>query len=60
MSGYGKMLKEARERRGLTQEELEVLLSVERGFVGYLEKGSCKPSHTLMLLISCVLNGDMK
>ena len=55
---YGQMLKEARDRRGLTRSDLDRLLSVEPGFVAYLEKGACKPSHTLMLLITAVLGGD--
>lgn len=57
---YGKTLREAREQRKLTQAQLARMVCVEPRVIDMMEHGLHYPSYSLMLLISCTLNGGIR
>lgn len=57
---YGKTLREAREQRKLTQAQLARMVCVDPRLIETMENGLHYPSYSLMLLISCVLNGGIR
>ena len=52
-------LKQLRESRGLTQEELGAKLGVGKSAVSMWEKGKRKPDHEMMEVIADFFNVDM-
>ncbi len=53
---FGRVLKEARNARGVTQEELASLIDYSRVQIGYLETGAREPSLEALLRLEPALN----
>lgn len=52
---FGRLLRELRGERGLTQERLAELAGFDRGFVGLLERGLSSPTLSTILRLARVL-----
>lgn len=57
---YGKTLRETRENRGISQDELAKRVCITKRMLGMIEADKVYPSYSLMLLISCTLNGGIR
>lgn len=53
---FGKVLREARKKAGLTQEQLGLEADLERNFVSMLELGQRQPSLTTLIKLAKALN----
>ncbi|AGF80113.1 CBS domain-containing putative transcriptional regulator (plasmid) [Desulfocapsa sulfexigens DSM 10523] len=53
---YGKVLKEIRNARGISQEKLALMGNLDRTFISLLERGLRQPSLTSILQIAEALN----
>lgn len=53
---FGKRLAEIRKQKGITQEQLAVLIDVHRTYIGFIEQGKRNPSIGNINKISKVLN----
>lgn len=49
---FGKVLKDIRNQKGLSQERLALKCNLDRTFISLLERGQRQPSLTSILLIS--------
>lgn len=58
MTDYGKLIKEAREKAGLTQEELGIAIGVTGVTIMRYEKGTRNPSSEIISKIASVLGPD--
>ena len=52
---FGKRLKELREAKNLTQEDLADIVKVHQTYVGKIESGKCNPSLLLIFKFSRAL-----
>ncbi len=57
---FGKRLKELREKRGMTQEELSNLLDIEWQHISRLENGKNLPSCGILLGIANIFDIDVR
>jgi transcriptional regulator with XRE-family HTH domain len=57
---FGKRLKELREKRGMTQEELSNLLDIEWQHVSRLENGKNLPSCSILISLANVFDIDIR
>ncbi len=53
--GFGRRVRQARERVGLTQEELAGFAGLERGWIAKIERGAVDPRRRTALDIYCAL-----
>lgn len=57
----GKIIKQARERRNLTQEELAVRVNKKRSYISRIEKGGTNVNiKTLHQIVELGFEGDIK
>lgn len=59
MNKFNEIIKELREKQGITQEQLADALDVSRGTVGMWETGKRRPSQELYEKIADMFNVDM-
>ena len=52
LAALGRAVREARERRGLSQEDLAAVVGTARGAVGALERGERDPSYDELLRLA--------
>jgi XRE family transcriptional regulator, regulator of sulfur utilization len=52
---FGRHLRDLRQQRGLTQEQLADLTGCDRGYLGLLERGTSSPTLTMLLLLAAAL-----
>lgn len=52
---FGKLLKELREKKGLTQEQLAIDSALDRTYISLLERGLRNPTLTTVFKIAEVL-----
>ncbi|MBQ8459502.1 helix-turn-helix transcriptional regulator [bacterium] len=57
---FGKRLKELREKRGMTQEELSNLLDIEWQHISRLENGKNLPSCSILIGIANIFDIDIR
>ena len=57
---FGKRLKELREKRGMTQEELSNLLNIEWQHISRLENGKNLPSCTILISLAEIFDIDIR
>lgn len=57
---FGKKLKELREKRGMTQEELSNLLDIEWQHISRLENGKNLPSCNILISIAKIFDIDIR
>ncbi len=57
---FGKRLKELREKRGFTQEELSNMLNIEWQHISRLENGKNLPSCNILLSIAEIFDIDIR
>jgi transcriptional regulator with XRE-family HTH domain len=57
---FGKRLRELREKRGMTQEELSNLLDIEWQHVSRLENGKNLPSCSILISLANVFDMDIR
>ncbi len=57
---FGKRLKELREKRGMTQEELSNLLNVEWQHISRLENGKNLPSCAILISLAEIFDIDIR
>lgn len=57
---FGKKLRELRENRGLTQEELSNMLNIEWQHVSRLENGKNLPSCSILMSIAEIFDIDIR
>lgn len=57
---FGKRLKELREKRGFTQEELSNMLDIEWQHISRLENGKNLPSCSILLSIAEIFDIDVR
>lgn len=55
----GEVVKEARTREGVTQEELAGMVSVTRNYISDIERGQYTPSVKTLVRIAAALNIDL-
>ena len=53
---FGKILKNARVKRGFSQEQLALCCNLDRTFISMLEHGQKQPSLNSILSVSAALN----
>ena len=53
---FGKVLRELREEKGLSQEELAADAELDRTYPSLLERGKRTPSLTILFEIACALD----
>lgn len=53
---YGLVLRDLRERKGISQEQLAFLSEVDRTFISLLERGQRQPSLTSVIRIARALD----
>lgn len=56
MKNFGKKLRKLRNQRGLTLRELSMMLDVDYGYIGRMERGEKKPNVAMVLKISQIFN----
>jgi repressor LexA len=59
LNKFSEIIKELREKQGITQEQLAEYLDVSRGTVGMWETGKRRPSQELYEKIADMFNVDM-
>ena len=52
---FGSIVRQLREQRGLTQEELGELAGISATYVGFVERGDSVPTLTIVLQIAAAL-----
>ena len=52
---FGSIVRQLREQRGLTQEELGNLAGISATYVGFVERGDSVPTLTIILQIAAAL-----
>lgn len=57
---FGKRLKELREKRGMTQEELSNLLNIEWQHISRLENGKNLPSCAILISLAEIFDIDIR
>jgi len=57
---FGKRLKELREKRGMTQEELSNLLDIEWQHISRLENGKNLPSCAILIALAEIFDVDIR
>lgn len=55
---FGRALREAREKAGVSQEELALACDIDRTYVSLLERGLRQPTLATLLGVSSQLNVD--
>lgn len=53
---FGKVLKDKRQRAGLSQEKLALMCSLDRTYIGLLERGQRQPTISTIFVICQNLN----
>jgi len=56
----GQSLREIRERKGITQEELALNAGLNRAYIGYIERGERNPSTETLAKIAKALKISLK
>lgn len=56
----GKNVRELRERKGITQEELALEAGLNRAYIGYIERGERNPSTETLVKIAKALKVSAK
>jgi transcriptional regulator with XRE-family HTH domain len=52
---FGRIVRQLREKRGLTQDQLAELAEVSGTYIGFIERGDNVPSLTIVLQIASAL-----
>lgn len=53
---FGKKVQELRKQKGLTQEDLADLISVDRSYMGFVERGERNPTLDKLIKIAKAFN----
>lgn len=56
----GKMVRNIRERKGITQEQLALNAGLNRAYIGYIERGERNPSTDTLVKIAKALKVSPK